>query len=266
MKVGTGAADPTRTKALAPAPTVDAALAYGSQLQNLLLGFNQTKAGIMANSGQVKSDYENAAAQIRQQGIMQLSGTENASAGRGILGSSADVSQRLAVQGATSAALREAANLLTQGLAANKNATIAAQQTYETGKAAADAATNGFAGGLLGAPGGSKKPGGGGQGGGGQGGGGQSGGQNSGGNQADGILTGVAPKVAETVRQFVNWGDQKNVPPQMQRQVRNFIANDPDTAKEYFNQVWGDSAPAWVEEAVRQAMYKKIANLLAGGV
>jgi hypothetical protein len=260
LKVGAGA-DPSRRKVLAPAPASSDALAYGQQLQNLLMGFNQTRSGIMKSSGDLKANYANQVEQIRQEGVQQLAGVENQALGSGQFGGSADVQRRLMVQGNVSAALREAANALTAGLSANRNALQQAQQGYDTARAGLDASINGFPGGLLQAPGGRGRN----QGGAG---GGQGNGQKND-QHSDGILAGLEPSMAQSVRTFANWGPgqvPETLPPNIVRAVRQFVNQDPQTAEEYFTGIWKsrDAIPRWLDEALREAKMMKVARVLAG--
>jgi hypothetical protein len=99
-------------------PPLDPATAQGINEQKGLLlkqfGFN--RENLKTQEGILKAGFKSQAGAIQQQFLQDLAGTEGAWLGRGLLGSSADIQQRLAVRANKQTALQEAKNILAQGM------------------------------------------------------------------------------------------------------------------------------------------------------
>lgn len=243
--------DRKRSGALPPALPAADALSLAGQMEQLLQGFTATRQQIMQSSGDLKQQNEIALADIENQGNTALAQTENAALARGAAMGSEDVSARIAVQGATQAALRDAGNALAQGLSANKNALATAQRDYATGSAAVDAAMNGPAGGAL-LDSGAKSGGGGGR----------------GGRQPDpgtpaSAYSQLSPADQALIKAFATT-PVNDYTPEMGRAVMAFINADAKGAEEYFTRIWGNAIPPAIMQMLKDAKERKIRKALMG--
>jgi hypothetical protein len=106
---------------LDPASTAN----YYSQLAGLYAGYQNQLIALKQQRIGAKADFRDAAAQIRAQKVSDLASVENAAIERGVVGSSADLQNRIAVRGAAAAGIQSAKRGKLEAIAGTR---IAAQQ------------------------------------------------------------------------------------------------------------------------------------------
>jgi hypothetical protein len=107
--------------ALDPASTAN----YYSQLAGLYAGYQNQLIALKQQRIGAKADFRDAAAQVRAQKVSDLASVENAAIERGVVGSSADLQNRIAVRGAAAGALQAAQREKLETIAGTR---VAAQQ------------------------------------------------------------------------------------------------------------------------------------------
>lgn len=118
-----------------PPPPVspDSAAAYAGQMSALQLQLAQRLAAGRAQRGILQGQFRMDKAGIRADEIAGLSAAEGDAADRGVLGSSADLQQRIGVQSQAAAGVNQAIQSKVQGILGIKLDRIAATNDYYTG-------------------------------------------------------------------------------------------------------------------------------------
>lgn len=115
-----------------PAVPPTSAVGYGAQTAQLQLSLFQQLAQIAAQKSQLQGQFQEARAGIKSQERTSMGDAESNALGRGIVGSSSDLSNRVGVRASAAAGISQALEARNTGLLGLQSSRLDAQNAYYT--------------------------------------------------------------------------------------------------------------------------------------